>query len=165
MLAPTDRRGQQWLEKLLLLAGLKTSVSIAPAAVFNQANPLSEHWLVIETQDLTPQQIQTAIGKDGITIDAIQYLANSILNINQPPEEQAAYTVEINGYRLQRLAALTEMAEQAARTVRETGQEFMMKPLSAAERRQVHTMLEDAPDLETFSRGQEPDRRLVVKLR
>ncbi|PSB04701.1 RNA-binding protein, partial [Merismopedia glauca CCAP 1448/3] len=109
MLAPRVERGQQWLEKLLLLAGLRTAVSIAPAPIITEANSqtpnTSECWLVIETQGLTSSQIQTAIGKDGMTIDAIQYLANSILNINQPPEEQAAYTVEINGYRLQRQAA------------------------------------------------------------
>jgi spoIIIJ-associated protein len=164
MLAPSVERGQQWLEKLLLLAGLKTSVSILAKADTSKTQ-MSEYWLVIETQALTPSQIQTAIGKEGTTIDAIQYLANSVLNIDRPPEEQAAYTVEINGYRLQRQEILAQMAEEAARTVRETGQEFVMKPLSGAERRQVHTLLEDAPDLETCSRGQEPDRRLVVRLR
>jgi spoIIIJ-associated protein len=164
MLAPSVERGQQWLEKLLLLAGLKTSVSILAKDDASKTQ-MSEYWLVIETQALTPNQIETAIGKEGTTIDAIQYLANSVLNIDRPPEEQAAYTVEINGYRLQRQAILAQMAEEAAGTVRETGQEFVMKPLSAAERRQVHTLLEDAPDLETCSRGQEPDRRLVVRLR
>lgn len=159
MLAPSMERGRQWLEQLLQLAGLKALVAIAPAP--NE----EENWLVIDAQHLTPEQIEIAIGKNGSTIDAIQYLANSILNIDRPQEEQGAYTVEINGYRVQRQAELTQMAEEAARIVRETGQEYTMHPLSAAERRQVHTMLEASPDLETFSRGQEPDRRLVVKLR
>jgi spoIIIJ-associated protein len=39
-----------------------------------------------------------------------------------------------------------------------------MAALSAAERRQVHTYLKDYEDLETYSRGKEPDRRLVVRL-
>jgi spoIIIJ-associated protein len=37
--------------------------------------------------------------------------------------------------------------------------------LSAAERRQVHTIFQGEPDLETESQGHEPDRRLVVRLR
>ncbi|NEQ25399.1 MAG: RNA-binding protein, partial [Microcoleus sp. SIO2G3] len=35
--------------------------------------------------------------------------------------------------------------------------------LSAAERRQVHTLFQSYEDLETFSQGTEPDRRLVVR--
>jgi spoIIIJ-associated protein len=57
------------------------------------------------------------------------------------------------------------MAENAAQQVRMTGKEYEMKSLSSAERRQVHTLLKDCPDLETYSRGKEPDRRLVVRLR
>jgi spoIIIJ-associated protein len=138
--------------------------TIAVSRVERTSNT-AERWLIVETNGLTASQIQTAIGKDGMTIDAIQYLANSILNIDRPPEEQAAYTVEINGYRVERQAILTQMAQEAAASVRETGQEFVMPPLSGAERRQVHTMLEGSPDLETYSRGQEPDRRLVVRSR
>jgi spoIIIJ-associated protein len=40
-----------------------------------------------------------------------------------------------------------------------------MTSLSAAERRQIHTFLKECVDLETESRGEEPDRRLVVRLR
>ena len=55
--------------------------------------------------------------------------------------------------------------EQVAQQVRQTGEEVEMKSLSSAERRQIHTFLKDAEDLETESRGQEPDRRLVVRRR
>ena len=37
--------------------------------------------------------------------------------------------------------------------------------LSSAERRQIHTLLKEATDLETESQGEEPHRRLVVRLR
>ena len=40
-----------------------------------------------------------------------------------------------------------------------------MPLLSSAERRQIHNLLKDMEDMETESRGQEPDRRLVVKPR
>jgi spoIIIJ-associated protein len=54
---------------------------------------------------------------------------------------------------------------QIAEQVRQTGQEVEIKSLSSAERRQIHTFLKDANDLSTESRGQEPDRRLVIRLR
>jgi spoIIIJ-associated protein len=42
-----------------------------------------------------------------------------------------------------------------------------MQPMSSAERRQMHTFFDTDPsyrDLATSSRGQEPDRRMVVRL-
>ena len=55
--------------------------------------------------------------------------------------------------------------EEVAQKVRASGHPIELESLSAAERRQIHTFLKEARDLETFSQGQEPDRRLVVRLR
>jgi len=156
-------RGQQWLDQLLKLVGVPTSVSIEPPTADVEIS--SGYWLTIDHSKLTPEQIDILIGPEGTTLDAIQYLANSILNINQEREQQTAYSIELNGYRLRRQAELRSLADHAADIVRETGKEYEIKSLSAAERRQIHTFLQDCEDLETFSRGQEPDRRLVVTLR
>lgn len=150
-------RGQQWLEEMLNLAKI-------PATVIAYQQEES-HWLVIDETNLTPEQISVLIGPDGIVIDAIQYLANTILNIGQDLDRQVAYTIEISGYRARRQEELLLMAEYAAKQVRLTGREYELISLSSAERRQVHTMLKECEDLETYSRGQEPDRRLVVKIR
>lgn len=162
------QRGQQWLEKLLGMTGFSTNVTIEQPETVVQSHPSPEesasYWLTIDQTQLTPEQVDTLIGPEGATLDAIQYLANSILNLNQEQEEQASYTIELNGYRLRRQAELRAVAEYAAEQVRETGKEYEIKSLSSAERRQVHTFLQDCEDLETFSRGQEPDRRLVVRL-
>lgn len=160
------QRGQKWLEELLRLTKTPAAVKVEKLATLSLKEDDSvepdSYWLTIDETNLTPAQIQALIGVDGEALDAIQYLANTTVNLGQPEEEQAAYTVELAGYRVRRQAELLEMAEYAAEQVRLTGREFEMKSLSAAERRQVHTLLKDFPDLETYSRGKEPDRRLVV---
>jgi spoIIIJ-associated protein len=110
-----------------------------------------------------PSQIRTLIGNDGSVLDAIQYLANSVLNLTPVEENRAAYTVELNGYRLKRQAEIQSLAKAAATEVRFSGREVEIKSLSSAERRQIHTYLQNFPDLETFSRGKEPHRHLVVR--
>jgi spoIIIJ-associated protein len=157
------QRGQHWLEELLRLSRLPAEASVMETNTSADDKP--NYWLTIEQTKLTPKQIQILIGSEGTVLDAIQYLANAILNLGQDDEAQAAYTVELDGYRLRRQEELRALAAHAAQTVRETGQEFEMKALSSAERRQVHTFLKECEDLETQSRGQEPDRRLVVRLR
>ena len=151
------QRGQQWLEELMRLSGLPSEVD----SVENSEG----YWLTLDGANLTPEQISILIGSDGQVLDAIQYLANSILNIGKSQEEQAAYTVELNGYRLKRQEELRERAREVAEQVRASGEECEIVSLSSAERRQMHTFLKESGDLETFSRGQEPDRRLVVRLR
>jgi spoIIIJ-associated protein len=160
------QRGEQWLKKLLQLSGFSVEIkSDKEENTLGEKDPLSlnSYWLTIDESNLTQNQIQTLIGRDGKALDAIQYLANSILNLNQETQEQASYTVELNGYRVQRLAEISDMIEQVIDRVRNTGQEVEVKSLSSAERRQVHTLLKGFEDLESFSQGKEPHRHLVVR--
>ena len=152
------QQGQQWLETLLHLMGTPATVN----ADLNQ-NPLDDgFWLTVDATTLTPEKVRLLLGPDGTVLDSIQYLTNAILNLGQDRGQQGAFTIELDGYRLRRYTELKAMAEAAADQVRQTGQEYELKSLSSAERRQVHTMLKAHEDLETYSRGEEPDRRLVV---
>ncbi|ARV57526.1 RNA-binding protein [Nostocales cyanobacterium HT-58-2] len=160
-------RGQEWLKTLLQLSGLSVDIEGEKETTPSQDEESQEqdsYWLTIGETNLLPEQIEILTGPDGSVLDAIQYLANSILNLNQPQEEQASYTVELNGYRVRRFAEIRTMAEVAAEQARLSGQEVEIKSLSSAERRQVHTLLKEFGDLETFSRGKEPHRHLVVRL-
>ena len=158
------QRGQQWLEALLRRAGLPASVSIEqPDLSGVKFEEPRGCWLTIEEEDLLPEQVQHLIGSEGVVIDAIQYLINATLNLGQNRELQVAYTIELAGYRARRHAELRVMAEHAASQVRQTREQFEIPALSAAERRLIHTILQEYSDLETYSQGQEPDRRLVVR--
>ena len=161
------QRGQQWLETLLQLTGVtanvKAELETTPVSVESDFQESNSYWLTIDETNLTPKQIQGLIGSQGQVLDAIQYLANAILNLNQIQDQQGSYTVELNGYRVRRQAEIQALAENAAEQVRASGKEIEIKSLSSAERRQVHTFLKDFTDLETFSRGKEPHRHLVVR--
>ncbi|MEO1378072.1 MAG: R3H domain-containing nucleic acid-binding protein [Cyanobacteria bacterium J06635_10] len=159
-------RGEQWLKELLQLSGFSVEIeSSKEENSLGQRDPLSlnSYWLTISESNLNDNQIQTLIGRDGKVLDAIQYLANSILNLNQETEEQASYTIELNGYRAARSVEIRNMIEEIIDRVRTTGREVEVKSLSSAERRQVHTVLKDFEDLESFSQGKEPHRHLVVR--
>ena len=159
------KRGQQWLKSLLQIIGVSAEVieSYTETVESGDFPEPDSYWLTIDETDLMPEQVQVLIGSQGTVLDAIQYLANAILNLNQTQEQQASYTVELNGYRVRRQAEIQVFAEAAALEVRSSGKEVEIKSLSSAERRQIHTFLKDFTDLETFSRGKEPHRYLVVQ--
>ncbi|MGF1479439.1 MAG: protein jag [Cyanophyceae cyanobacterium] len=149
--------GRLWLEHLLKFMG-------TPAGVKVERQLNQEDWLVIDEADLTPEQTTALIGEKGETIDAIQYLASTILNLSKDSQSQQTYTIELGEYRIRRQEELMTLAQEVAQQVRETGQETELRSLSSAERRQIHTYLKEAEGIKTESRGQEPDRRLVVML-
>lgn len=155
----SEKVGSEWLAALLQLQGLSAQVS----AEMIEDDCGASCWLTIDESQLSPQQVETLLGERGTVLDAIQYLANSILNFGKAPEEQQPYTVELAGHRAKRTAELKALAEEAAEKARASGEEFEMVALSSAERRQVHNFLKAYEGLETFSRGKEPDRRLVVR--
>ncbi|MBU6230123.1 MAG: RNA-binding protein [Cyanobacteria bacterium REEB459] len=153
-------QGVSWLTSLLNLQGLTATVT---------AEQISDGggdscWLTINHRDLSSEQIQSLIGESGVVLDAIQYLANTTLNLGKGDGQQQAFTIDLAGYRAQRLQELQALAQEAAQQVLSTGQEYELKGLSSAERRQIHQFLSEQSGLSTFSRGKEPDRRLVVCL-
>ena len=155
-----DQSGIQWLSKLLEHQGLEANVT--GKHVDDELGD-SSFWLTIEDSSLTQTQVDGLLGDRGRVLDAIQYLANTVLNIGQEPDAQQSYTIELQGYRQQRRNELKAIAEKAAEQALASGSEQEVSDLSSAERRQVHTFLKAYGGLETFSRGREPDRRLVVR--
>ncbi|NJM65504.1 MAG: RNA-binding protein [Acaryochloris sp. RU_4_1] len=160
---PHIQRGEEWLMRLLGHLGMTTQVlSDKPEIVRTQFKDFGGFWLTINDQSLSQDQLDVLVGDQGQMLDAIQYLINSTLNLGKDRADRTAYTIELSGFRITRYGEVAELAAQAAQRVRQTGQDYEMPPLSSAERRLVHTLLFEEADLETFSRGQEPDRRLVV---
>jgi spoIIIJ-associated protein len=154
---------QQWLSQLLRYFSLDVPISITPPdCAQTRLKDFGGHWLTLDIEKLEESQVQSLMGEKGAVLDAIQYLVNATLNLGQDSSSQAAYTVELLGCREQRYLELAQMADDVAAQVRETGQEVAMTPLPPAERRLIHTILGESEDLQTYSRGQEPQRCLVV---
>jgi spoIIIJ-associated protein len=100
------------------------------------------------------------IGKHGSTIDALQHLALRVAYKGGAAERQVI--VDAAGYRERREAALQRAADRAVSDALDFGRPVELEPMTASERRLVHTYLRDRNDIQTHSEGDEPDRRLVV---
>jgi len=101
------------------------------------------------------------IGRHGQTIDALQYLANAIGHRTQG-EDRVRVVVDAAGYRARRAATLETVARRAAEQAAATGNRVELEAMTAVERRIVHELLKDDPEVETSSEGSEPTRFVVV---
>lgn len=117
----------------------------------------------------TPEAIQARyvgddvavlIGHHGAVIDAIQHLAYRIAYPSGGQRKQVS--VDAGGYRERRAVSLRSTADQAAEAALREGRTVSLDPMSALERKVVHEHLKTRRDVETYSEGQEPNRRLVV---
>lgn len=89
------------------------------------------------------------IGRDGQTLEDLQYLLNRILNRNE--EGVANVIVDIEGYRQkEKQDFLTRIREQAEQ-VRHTGQPLVLAPMNSFDRRLVHQAFVDDPEIATQS--------------
>lgn len=100
------------------------------------------------------------IGKHGSTIDALQHLALRVAFKGGAADRQVV--VDAAGYRERRESALQREADRAVSDALDFGRPVELEPMTASERRLVHTYLRDRTDIQTHSEGDEPDRRLVV---
>lgn len=167
-LADNRERARQWLEQVLFAMGIPASVRVIGEVLEIDAASLTaaQKQLLLSKAPSGPKEVSQGEDRSSVVLDALQYLANTLLNLNLPEDQQQAYTLELDGYRQRRLQELQNMVSAAVEQVRASGKEYEFQALSAAERRQVHTLLKNPAyaDLETFSRGKEPDRRLVIRL-
>ena len=100
------------------------------------------------------------IGHHGQTIDAIQHLAYRITF--RGTQARKRVVVDAAGYRERRAVALRATADQAAEAAVHEQRPVALEAMSALERRVVHEHLKTRHDVETYSEGEEPGRRLVV---
>jgi len=100
------------------------------------------------------------IGRRGQTLDALQVICYRAAARGE--SERKRVTVDAAGYRERRREVLEDEADAAAGRAERSGEPVRLEPMSASERRMVHEFLKDRPDVETYSEGDEPDRRLVI---
>jgi spoIIIJ-associated protein len=152
-----EEEAKSWLKTVLQLMGTPADVATIPSPT-----PLTEQpWLEINAADLTERQKALLLRNEGEPLDSLQYLLNTTMHVLD--DKKMLFTVELANYRVEHQQKLTDMAWEAAAKVRETQEEFVFGNLNAAERRHIHVLLQEEPDLDTFSRGKEPERRLVVR--
>jgi spoIIIJ-associated protein len=103
------------------------------------------------------------IGHRGETLDAVQYLLN--LYINKGRRVFIRVTVDVENYKKKREAALIRLAGQMADKVVRLKRNLTMDAMNSYERRIIHSVLQNHPKVETYSVGEDPNRKVVITLK
>ena len=106
------------------------------------------------------ENVSQLIGKRGRTLDSLQYLMNIILNKGN--DDRIKLVLDAQGYREKRYRNLILLAQRMCKKAVASRRQVELEPMSTLDRRTIHMALKDRTDIETFSKGAEPMRRVVI---
>jgi len=89
------------------------------------------------------------IGRNGETLEAIQFLINRLLQARDKDAEKVI--VDCEHYRSMREDRIVQRVRELAERVRVTGRSLQLEPMNSYERRLVHNAFKDDPDVATWS--------------
>lgn len=107
---------------------------------------------VVDGEDLSDM-----IGHRGETFYAISKLLQTVAG-----KTEKKLLIDIGGYREKRRESLTALAYRMANKVAQTGRYARLDPMNPADRRIIHTALQDDKRVSTLSKGTEPHRYVMI---
>lgn len=128
---------------------------------------ISDEISVLQDEDnnlnvkLSAENIGIVIGRRGETLDALQYLLGLV--VNKYSDDFMRVTLDVGNYREKREETLEKLAKRLADKVSKTRKNMTLEPMNPYERRIIHATLQDYQSVETYSIGEEPNRKVVIK--
>ena len=103
------------------------------------------------------------IGKNGKNVSALQLLIRQM--VNSKLEKPISIILDVWNYKEKRIKSIEFLAKKLAREAHKTKTEVTMDSMNSYERRIVHEVLADDKYVYTESIGEEPNRKVVIKLK
>jgi spoIIIJ-associated protein len=112
------------------------------------------------TLGVTGENLGVLIGRRGDNLAALQFMVNLILSKGR--RQWPRVVLDVENYRARREESLQSLAERVAYRVQRNGRPFTLEAMPASDRRVIHIALRERNDVETYSIGEGPSRRVVV---
>ncbi len=100
------------------------------------------------------------IGKQGQTLDALQYLVTKMLA--KQTRRKVRIAIDVEAYRARHNEALALLAQKYGEKVKRSGKAVTLNPMNPYDRRIVHMALQGDKDLKTISRGEGLYKKVVI---
>ncbi len=103
------------------------------------------------------------IGHRGETLEALQVLLSAV--VNKGIDQRIKIIIDSENYREKRVNSLKGLALREAEGVVRKKKNYTFEPMTAFERKAIHTALQNHPKVTTHSIGEEPYRKVVISLK
>lgn len=125
--------------------------------------PVDEKDQAVVMVEVQGNDLSILIGRRSEVLNALQYIASLI--VSKEIGHWVPLMLDVQGYRTRRERQLRMLARRMAEQAIHTGKRQMLEPMTASERRIIHLELRNHPDVDTESTGDEPNRKVVIRLK
>jgi spoIIIJ-associated protein len=113
--------------------------------------------------DIEGNDLSFLIGRKAETINALQFITSLI--VGRELGRWIPLQIDVQHYRKRREDELRKLARRIADQVADTGRNQALEPMPPNERRIIHLELHDHPLVETESEGEDPARKVIVRVK
>lgn len=145
-----DTKAKAFLEDVFMAMGMNVDIDIT----------LTDKAMNI---NLSGDNMGLIIGKRGDTLDALEHLVS--LCVNKGDGDYIKVILDTENYREKRHQTLVKLADSLAASVVRNKRKITLEPMSSNERRIIHATLQSNEYVDTYSIGEEPNRKVVVALK
>jgi spoIIIJ-associated protein len=114
--------------------------------------------------DIEGDRLGLLVGPKGQTLQALHELTRSVVQRQYPGQTHARLHLDIGGYRERRRDALGRFTRDVAEEVLRSRRSKVLDPMSAADRKIVHDVVNEIDGVRTLSEGDEPERRVIIEI-
>jgi len=111
--------------------------------------------------DVTGESLGVLIGRRGQTLDAFQEIVRTA--VQRRLRSRVRLLIDVEGYRARRRASLADYARAMAERAKERGTEIELEPMNSFERKVVHDAVGEIEGASSFSEGEEPNRKVIIR--
>jgi len=155
---------EEFFQKMTINAviEIKTAILELEDILKDEKNKKEQNRDVVE-MSVKVDDPQIMIGEKGQTLIEVQRILKMFLNKRMLRDFYL--NLDINDYKKKKMEYLKALAKDLADEVASSKEPKILSPMSSFERRIIHDELSSRTDVKTESEGQEPYRRVVIKIR
>lgn len=147
------------LVKTIIEEVLKTGLFPYEEVVLHAPELEEMVWYQIKSNDS-----KSLIGYRGETLSAINHLVKKMVEKkNTEPNKNFDFFIDVNDYTKKRVDSLKTVAHMMAERARFFKSSVDVDPMSAFDRKIIHSYLSTQPDISTQSEGEGPTRHIVIR--
>ena len=114
------------------------------------------------TVNIDGSDLGLLVGPRGVTLNAVEELVKAVVQ-RETGGHGARLHVDVGGYRAKRREALADFTRKLAQQAIDSGEDQVLEPMQAPDRKVVHDTVGEIDGVETTSEGEDPRRYVVIR--
>lgn len=158
-------KSQKYVASVIKKEDIKTLIDDVIKTIGQNMNIVIDNEILVSDEiynvTLISNNNSILIGKEGKTLNALQTLVRQI--VRNKTNTSIKINLDVSNYKMKKMKNIERIVRQVAKEVKTSKVTVSLDPMNSYERRYVHTIISEYPELETESVGEGKERHITIK--